>query len=621
MSIIPSNSVIMRAMQGINSANNSLADISTKFATGKNFARSSDDLFASIEAASNSTKIKYENSALANLTRARSYFINKDWSLGEYAKGRARTCRYCPYVYRLPENVRAQNVNIFDHIKKRVEEIPKTAQFGRIKLLDDSLNCSQQSYNEINLSTKTRKVKVNFQGVENPEDMNVISSQIAELGQAFNANIAGSTELEYVGPGQFGPHNGGGWWYAQVWDVYYRAATGVRSGDAGEIFNGFIVTDNRHFFARFKLEINGEEYNAYHNTRWGIQNQYLMIIKASVDEQYKLSISDSEIRDQFADDYAGYAFLIKLKKTTKYSANSNTDERYPELSDLSLIDGGDDATINKFVEDFNEDMKNIVFKQENEIDITEVKSKLLLNNNISGILENGSISIESDKYLDKIRIKDVKVDDKDGITIKIADSKGENEADFKSGVYTKFYAGTTILLTNNETGDIFRLTINPDKDLELDTEEKRKKAEEAFVNEFGLLKQQKAMIIVGTDIHQNMELDFKDMRWSKLTDNEEISINSQDKAMKATRKLKEIEKEIAREIANNSAMEKKISSLVMQRETTTQNLSAVVDKLQSLDIANSREELDNSLLNYNASINAIMTNNRAKRILQSLLDI
>ena len=137
MSIQPSSPVAVRARQGIDNASRTLEDVSIKFATGRNFARPSEDLFGSIEAATGNSTMLYTKSALSNLTRLRSMLATRNGALETMRDGAQVLSDIALQASGvLPDDVRSANVNVFNQVMDRVSDIAKTADYGGIRLLD-----------------------------------------------------------------------------------------------------------------------------------------------------------------------------------------------------------------------------------------------------------------------------------------------------------------------------------------------------------------------------------------------------------------------------------------------------------------------------------------------------
>jgi flagellin-like hook-associated protein FlgL len=138
MSIKVSNSpVSIYAREGIKDAGRVLSDVSKKFATGKKFAKPSEDLFAFIEAQIGEATMIAARSAQSNLGRLRSILSSRNGALEVMRTSVQELSNIALQAAgALPAEVREANKGVFSQVMQRVTEIARDSTYGGINLLD-----------------------------------------------------------------------------------------------------------------------------------------------------------------------------------------------------------------------------------------------------------------------------------------------------------------------------------------------------------------------------------------------------------------------------------------------------------------------------------------------------
>ena len=129
------------------------------------------------------------------------------------------------------------------------------------------------------------------------------------------------------------------------------------------------------------------------------------------------------------------------------------------------------------------------------------------------------------------------------------------------------------------------------------------------------------MHLLFTDVSQSLSVELGDMSWETLTQNQTLDISSTDNAQTAVTTLSAIINSLNSEVGTTAAYDSAVDSLVEQMSVSQQNLAASIEALTSIDIADTRQQLDVALRVYNSCIASMAADQRANQLLERLLDI
>lgn len=376
----------------------------------------------------------------------------------------------------------------------------------------------------------------------------------------------------------------------------YMQAAGfivTNNGGAGDVVFLGAAAHANDTLTKFTFTIGTEEYNAYHFT--DMSNGGNFAAGANIqDTLYCIKASDD------AGDLTGKVFRM----------------RFTNHADLNFS-GANQGNVNTFVTNFNTDAASFTFAGRDYMTTnSDVKEVLVAGESI------GTLSGLTAQYLgtsfDGLKVSEFDIDSGKMI-LKMKNDKNE----IKSFEYTLpankiIQAGSNMeLVATDNSGDKVILTLGGTKDLTLNTDDNRGEASKSIKRALGA--SDSSTFIVGTDVSQTLTLSLNDMSWTVLTNGTSLKIDSTENAQTATTILNTIVERLNAEIGITAAYDKAVDSLVQQMEVSQQNLSAAVEELTAIDIAETREQLDTALRVYNACIGAIMADNRAQQTLQKLV--
>lgn len=371
---------------------------------------------------------------------------------------------------------------------------------------------------------------------------------------------------------------------------YSEAATGQTVGNGGDLNTGGVI-DVTDTITKFNFTIGSEDYIGYHfSNRTG--GGYTATAGVT-DTIFAIKASDD------GGDLTGKVFRMKV-------------------TEHASMDMFEITNANAFVSNWNNDSESFSFDQTRYMTTNPTVKEVLVGGESIGTLSGMTAQFKGTSF-EGLKVSDFEID-----SGKMALKMKDAENNIKSFKFTMpanqiIKAGSNITLTSSESDDTVTLTLGGSKDLILNTSEKRDEAAKQIKRALG--SSDASTFIVGTDVSQTLSLRLTDMSWAVLTSGKDLSIETQTAAQDATKILSDIVRSLNSEIGLTAAYDKAVDSLFQQMEVSQQNLSAAVESLTAIDIAETREQLDKALQTMSAAMAAIMADNRARKTLERLFDI
>jgi flagellin len=273
--------------------------------------------------------------------------------------------------------------------------------------------------------------------------------------------------------------------------------------------------------------------------------------------------------------------------------------------------------LDTFRTNFNIDTVATSFKQTRYMNLDRSEGDIIAGNVSIGTLQGMSAVLKSAEF-DGIRVSNVTLSSSRILEVKTIDADGNEKTFTSAALATIVTKGTTINLTDAVSGDVLTLVMGK-KDLDITTELNQESAAASLKRALGSAAN--STFIVGTDVEQTLTLKLGDMSWHTLVGSTALKVDTQENAKQATVKLDLAVDSLNNEIALNASYDKAVDSLLEQMQVSSQNLSASVEELSTIDIAETRQELDQALRIYNSCIAAIFADQKANRVLEGLLEV
>ncbi|MDX2049846.1 MAG: hypothetical protein SFT93_01505 [Rickettsiaceae bacterium] len=683
MSGIKSTPVTLQAKYGVNQARLDMTAAATKFATGRKYAKPSENVFANLEASSSESRLKYTDSAFSNLLRLESALVNRNGMLQTMKEGVQMLVNIALQAAgNLPETLRESSKSAFDQILKRVANIPETAEYAGIKLLNGTFGSASDlaSGNPIYnarpvqtaalstiVTTHTRRTgTLTFAANTQLNDTFTLGSGVdaivftfktADIDETQNQILIGptanDTALNTLKALNKSTHNtvkkfGYELTSSNVITLtqltvsdetmttadFQSSSTGVRLTHAFTAGPGFAG-----------VSVNTEKYVG--NSLLG---QVGPIALVNVTTGVGTSATWQTYRDA-----VGFTSIPALGATNandalaKFSFKIGTDDYYGyiQTQNAGAVSGIDNTMYCiKATDDTGGNITGKVFTM--YMQANQVLNTAGINAFISGFNTDApKLKFKQSNYMKidttggEISVNNVSIGSVTGMTAvlttdKFTKLKVTNVLCNTSGLTVTITDGdgtakdyTVALPASNvfSRGTKYSLTHAASSDT-LDitfasdvnaSSDDNRKAISNYIRN-ALGSQESSTYIVGTDVSQTLSVSLRNMTWSVLTGGQSISVDSQSNANTATIILSDIVNVISSEIGDTSAIEVAVGSLKQQLIVSQQTLSASLQDLIGIDITEARTELDYAMQTFQGCIGAMLAEQRANAELSKLIN-